>query len=78
MPCQSFHRRDHLIYEPGGVYRNRILPLLMFLLVTTTSTTLSVPSDEWAVIEVSSAPDVVVQVAQLSDLHFSVHHLQRL
>ncbi|XP_047056376.1 putative metallophosphoesterase At3g03305 [Lolium rigidum] len=56
---------------------NRLLPILLALLAAAASTPSSVYGDERAVVEVSGAPDGVVWVVQLSDLHFSVHHPER-
>jgi hypothetical protein len=56
---------------------NRLLHLLLAILAAAASTPYSVSGDERAVVEVSGAPDGVVWVVQLSDLHFSVHHPER-
>ncbi|KAK1668908.1 hypothetical protein QYE76_057067 [Lolium multiflorum] len=56
---------------------NRLLPLLLAFLAAAASAPSSVYGDERAVVEVSGAPDGVVWVVQLSDLHFSVHHPER-
>jgi hypothetical protein len=60
-----------------GPHGNRLLPLLLALLAVAASAPSSVAGDDRAVVEVSGAPDGVVWVAQLSDLHFSVHHPER-
>ena len=57
----------------GNRLRLRPLPLLLALLAAASS----VAADERAVVEVSGAPEGVVWAAQLSDLHFSVHHPER-
>lgn len=60
-----------------GPHGNRLLPILLALVAVVGSAPSSVAGDERAVAEVSGAPEGVVWVAQLSDLHFSVHHPER-
>lgn len=57
-------------------HRTRLLPLLLALVAAAAAPSYSA-GDERAVVEVSGAPEGVVWVAQLSDLHFSVHHPER-
>ncbi|KAL6840328.1 hypothetical protein ACP4OV_030138 [Aristida adscensionis] len=54
----------------------RLLPLLLAL-VAAAATPSAAAGDQREVVEVSGAPDGVVWVVQLSDLHFSVHHPER-
>ncbi|WVZ67871.1 hypothetical protein U9M48_016890 [Paspalum notatum var. saurae] len=54
----------------------RLCPLLLAL-AAAAITQSAVSRDAREVVEVSGAPDGVVWVAQLSDLHFSVHHPER-
>ncbi|KQK10995.1 hypothetical protein BRADI_2g57490v3 [Brachypodium distachyon] len=59
-----------------GPHGNRLLPLLLALVAAAAGPS-SVAADDRAAVEVSGAPEGVVWVAQLSDLHFSVHHPDR-
>jgi predicted MPP superfamily phosphohydrolase len=54
----------------------RLLPVLLALVAAAVAPP-AVSRDGREVVEVSGAPDGVVWVAQLSDLHFSVHHPER-
>jgi len=54
----------------------RLLPVLL-LLIAAAAAPSAMSRDEREVVKVSGAPDGVVWVAQLSDLHFSVHHPER-
>ncbi|XP_066313053.1 putative metallophosphoesterase At3g03305 [Miscanthus floridulus] len=54
----------------------RLLPVLL-LLIAAAAAPSAMSRDLREVVEVSGAPDGVVWVAQLSDLHFSVHHPER-
>ncbi|ONM35746.1 putative metallophosphoesterase [Zea mays] len=54
----------------------RILPFLLVIIAAAAAPS-AMPRDEREVVVVSGAPDGVVWVAQLSDLHFSVHHPER-
>ncbi|CAO2196633.1 unnamed protein product [Urochloa humidicola] len=54
----------------------RLLPVLLALVAAAAAPS-AVSRDGRDVVEVSGAPDGVVWVAQLSDLHFSVHHPER-
>nr|CAB3479096.1 unnamed protein product [Digitaria exilis] len=54
----------------------RLLPVFLALVAAAVAPS-AVSRDEREVREVSGAPDGVVWVAQLSDLHFSVHHPER-
>ncbi|KAE8808932.1 Transmembrane protein 62 [Hordeum vulgare] len=60
-----------------GPRGNRLLPILLALVAVAGPALPSVAGDERAVAEVSGAPEGVMWVAQLSDLHFSVHHPER-
>ncbi|KAF8664090.1 hypothetical protein HU200_055001 [Digitaria exilis] len=55
---------------------SRLLPVLVVLVALAVAPS-AVSREEREVREVSGAPDGVVWVAQLSDLHFSVHHPER-
>ncbi|KAL6616525.1 hypothetical protein ACP70R_038795 [Stipagrostis hirtigluma subsp. patula] len=54
----------------------RLLPLLLALVAAAVAPP-NAAGDEREVAQVSGAPDGVVWVVQLSDLHFSVHHPER-
>lgn len=54
----------------------RLLPFLLVIIAAAAAPS-AMPRDEREVVVVSGAPDGVVWVAQLSDLHFSVHHPER-
>ncbi|KAK3166207.1 hypothetical protein QOZ80_1AG0042780 [Eleusine coracana subsp. coracana] len=54
----------------------RLLPLLLPLLAAAVAP-YAVARDQREVVKVSGAPEGVVWVVQLSDLHFSVHHPER-
>ena len=59
-----------------GTRGPRLLTVLVTLVAAAAAPS-AVSRDEREVVEVSGAPDGVVWVAQLSDLHFSVHHPER-
>ena len=52
-------------------------PRLLAVLLALVAAPSAASRDEREVVEVSGAPDGVVWVAQISDLHFSVHHPER-
>lgn len=54
----------------------RLLPFLLVLIAAAVAPS-AMSRDEREVVKVSGAPDGVVWAAQLSDLHFSVHHPER-
>lgn len=54
----------------------QLLPLLLPLLAAAV-VPCAIARDQREVVEVSGAPEGVVWVVQLSDLHFSVHHPER-
>jgi len=56
-----------------GTRSPRLLAILLALIAAAAAPS-AMSRDEREVVEVSGTPDGVVWVAQLSDLHFSVHH----
>jgi hypothetical protein len=56
--------------------RKRFLQLPLLLLAAAVAAQ-AIANNRMEVVEVSGAPEGVVWVVQLSDLHFSVHHPER-